>query len=124
MFTSFEHHTQPLLERNAFLRRVTRYAGAALGILTVSLALGIFGYHGFEQLPWIDAFLNAAMILGGMGPVDRLTTPAGKLFAGIYALFAGIVFLSAVGLFLAPILHRIQHRFHLELEAKNSGDEG
>jgi hypothetical protein len=74
------------------------------------------GYHLFEHLSWSDALLNASMILGGMGPVDRPQTLEGKLFASFYALFAGIVFLISVGVLLAPILHRFMHRFHLELD--------
>jgi hypothetical protein len=124
MFEPFEHRSQPLLSRAAFARRVVRYAGVAFGILVVSLVLGMLGYHWFEGMRWLDAFLNAAMILGGMGPVDQLKTAPGKVFAGAYALFAGIVFLGAVGVLLAPIIHRIQHRFHLELETEIRGGEG
>ena len=116
----FEHRTQPLLPRAAFARRVARHLGFAVGIIAVSLVLGVLGYHGFEGLSWLDATLNAAMILGGMGPVTPLSTDAGKLFASAYALFAGVVFLVAVGLFLAPIVHRFLHHFHLDLEGENS----
>ena len=87
-----------------------------LCIIGVSLALGIWGYHYFERLSWLDALLNAAMILGGMGPIDHPRSVGGKLFASFYALFAGIVFLVAVGVLLAPILHRFMHRFHLPLD--------
>lgn len=114
-----EAKTQPMLSRRAFARRLARFGLLAVGIIGVSLALGILGYHYFEGLPWLDALLNAAMILGGMGPVSYPLTVAGKLFASFYALFAGIVFLVAVGVLLAPILHRFMHRFHLELD----GDE-
>ena len=76
--------------------------------------LGMAGYEHFEQLPWRDAFLNAAMLLGGMGPVDPPRTDAGKLFAGLYALYAGLVFLIVVGLVLTPVLHRVMHKFHWE----------
>mgnify|MGYP001417837953 FL=1 len=72
----------------------------------------MLGYHTLVNLPWVDAFLNASMLLGGMGPIDPPTTSAGKLFAGIYALYAGLVFLVGVGVFLAPVIHRILHRFH------------
>lgn len=85
---------------------------AALGLLLFSLMLGVTGYEYYEQLPWRDAFLNAAMLLGGMGPVDAPQTDGGKLFAGMYALYAGLIFLVAVGLIFAPVVHRVMHKFH------------
>ena len=112
---------QPLLSRQAFARRIARFALLAIGIIAISLAIGIVGYHYFEHLGWSDALLNASMILGGMGPVDRPHTFEGKLFASFYALFAGIVFLISVGVLLAPILHRFMHRFHLELDVDDNG---
>src|SRR5687768_3765258 len=124
MLQRFEHRSEPLLSSGAFVRRVVHYAGIACGMIAFSLALGMAGYHQLERMAWIDAFLNAAMILGGMGPVDKLTTVAGKLFAGCYALFAGIVFLAAVGVLLAPIIHRLQHHFHLDIDAQDQGDAG
>lgn len=116
-----EARRQPLLPQAAFWRRLTRFALLASGIMIASLALGVMGYHYLEHLAWSDALLNASMILGGMGPVDRPQTLAGKLFASVYALFAGIIFLLAVGVLLAPILHRFMHRFHLELDVDDSG---
>ena len=116
----FEHHRQPLLPRRAFLRRVARFGGLALGIVVVSLTIGVLGYRLLGGLSWADALVNAAMILGGMGPVDRMGTLPGKLFAAFYALFSGIVFLVAVGVFLAPIVHRFMHRFHLDLDADDT----
>jgi hypothetical protein len=83
-----------------------------LGVATLALGMGI--YHWTEGLPWPDAFLNAAMLLGGMGPVDPVRTTAGKWLAGGYALFAGIVFLVLAGVMLAPVFHHVLHRFHLE----------
>lgn len=85
---------------------------AALALLLVSLALGMAGYQHYEQLPWRDAFLNSAMLLGGMGPVNAPRTDGGKVFAGLYALYAGLVFLVAAGLIFAPVVHRILHKFH------------
>jgi len=122
---AFEHHRQPLLSKKAFLIRVLRYGGFALGIVLGSLAVGIIGYHLTEGMGWLDALVNAAMILGGMGPVSELHSDGGKLFASLYALFSGIVFLMAVGVFLAPIVHRLYHRFHLELgmDEKNANRE-
>ncbi len=76
----------------------------------------MLGYRTFERLPWSDAFLNAAMLMGGMGPVDLLHTEAGKIFAGIYALYCGMVLIIAVGIFAAPLVHRFLHHFHLENE--------
>ena len=84
----------------------------ALGLLVFSLALGMWGYEHFESLPWPDSFLNTAMLLGGMGPVDPPHTEGGKIFAGLYALYAGLILIVAAGLFLAPVVHRIVHLFH------------
>ena len=83
-------------------------------LLSVSMAIGMWGYEHFESLAWRDAFLNSSMLLGGMGPVDPLKTPAGKLFAGFFALYAGVVFLFSAGLLIAPVAHRILHKFHWE----------
>jgi len=112
----FEHHRQKLLSRPAFYRRLARFAGAASLLVGLSWLIGILGYRALEGMSWIDATLNAAMILGGMGPVDPLHTNAGKLFASVYALFSGIVFLVAVGVLILPLLHRFLHQFHLEAE--------
>ena len=114
MKAMFEKKHHPLLPRRLFLRRMGVFAGAA-GLLVVgSWLIGILGYHILEGQSWIDATLNAAMILGGMGPVNPLKTDAGKLFAAFYAMFSGVVFLVAVGVLIAPILHRMFHHFHLE----------
>lgn len=112
----FEHRRQPLLTPREFLVRQVIYLLIAIGIIASSLLLGILGYHFFEGLAWIDALVNAAMLLGGMGPVNELHTTAGKLFASFYALYSGIVFLVSVGVILAPLYHRFLHRFHLEIE--------
>jgi hypothetical protein len=92
----------------------------ALLIVLASLAVGMGGYHAFEGLSWIDAFVNAAMILGGMGPVNELHTTVGKLFAGFYALYSGIVFLVVAGVLFAPVVHRFFHHFHLEISAADT----
>ncbi len=86
-------------------------------LLALSLGVGMLGYGHFEGLPWIDGFLNSAMLLGGMGPVNPPLTAAGKLFAGIYALYAGLVFIVTAALVVTPILHRVLHRFHLNEKA-------
>jgi hypothetical protein len=109
----YENHREPLASRRVFLGRLTRHAVGALSVALVTLGTGMAGYHWLEGLSWLDAYLNAAMILGGMGPIAVLHTRAGKLFAGSYALFAGLVFLVAVGVLLAPVAHRALHRFHL-----------
>lgn len=111
-----EHHHEPLLPRRAFLGRMARFAVWALALILVALSIGVLGYHCLEGMPWIDALLNASMILGGMGPVDALHTPAGKVFASCYALLSGLLFLAAAGVLFAPIVHRFLHRFHLDLD--------
>ena len=119
----FERRQEPLLPRPAFVRRFLKFALAALAIIVVSLGVGILGYHLLGGLSWLDSFLNAAMILGGMGPVSELKTPGAKLFAACYALYSGIVFLVSVGVLLAPLLHRFLHHFHLEEHARaDKGD--
>src|SRR5438128_2168428 len=110
----YEHRHAPLATRETFVRRMARSAGLAMGLIGGSLAWGMWGYSHYEGLHWRDAFLNAAMLLGGMGPVEIPQTPGGKLFAGIYALYAGMVVLVAASILLAPGLHRFLHRFHLE----------
>jgi hypothetical protein len=114
----FEHHKKPLLSRKEFIRRQVRYAEFALIILLFSVGIGTVGYHGFGNLPWIDAFLNACMILAGMGPVDHLEPSAGKLFAAFYALFSGISFITFVGVLFAPVYHRFLHKLYLDIEKK------
>lgn len=95
---------------------MARMAGLALALVVLALLLGAAGYHVFEGMSWLDATLNAAMILTGMGPVDHVKTTGGKVFAIAYALFSGVVFLSSVALILAPIGHRVLHHFHIESE--------
>ena len=113
---SFEHHKKPLLPKKDFLHRQLRYAGFSFLILLGSLFLGMTVYHISGDLAWIDAFLNAAMILTGMGPVDRLETSGGKIFAACYALFSGIAFLTFAGILFAPAYHRFLHKLHLDIE--------
>ena len=110
----YEHHSQRLLPRREFFARWARHVGVVTILVLVSLAMGMAGYMGFEHLGWQDAFLNAAMLLGGMGPVNAPVSSGGKLFAGVYALYAGLFFIVAAGVILAPVLHRMIHRFHLE----------
>jgi hypothetical protein len=110
----FEHKSDPLLSPRAFLGRLATSAGIGMAIVAVSLLIGMVGYHELERLNWLDAFLNASMLLGGMGPTDPIHTPAGKLFAGLYALYCGLAVLAVAGLIFAPVFHRFLHRFHLE----------
>ena len=110
----YEHRSQQLVGRRTFLRRVGRHALVAVAIILGSLAVGVAGYRETEGLEWVDALLNASMILGGMGPVNSLHSTPGKLFASFYALYAGIIFVLTTGILFAPFLHRFLHRFHLE----------
>lgn len=108
----YESKTHPPIPPEMFIKRVLLHAAAAMALLVLSLAFGMAGYEYFEHLPWRDAFLNAAMLMGGMGPVDPPRTDAGKLFAGLFALYAGLVFLVAAGLIFTPVVHRLMHKFH------------
>jgi hypothetical protein len=110
----YEHRTEPLLPWNRFLKRVAVALAIAFTILGFALLVGTFGYRYFAELDWIDALLNASMILAGMGPIAEMTDTPAKLFATFYALFSGVVFLSGVGILMSPLLHRILHHFHLE----------
>jgi hypothetical protein len=112
----YESRHQPVLPRRQFARRLARNVTAAALLIGVSLAGGMAGYHYIEGMEWIDAFANAAMILSGMGPLSPLQTWGGKLFAGLYALYSGLVLVAATGIILAPIVHRLLHRFHAEIE--------
>jgi hypothetical protein len=120
----YEHHSQPLLPRRLFLRRLLKHIVAAAAFLSVGLAIGVLGYHLFEHLSWLDSLLNASMILGGMGPVSELQTRAGKVFASLYAIFSGIFFLLVAGIVIAPIFHRILHRLHLDADIQEDDSDG
>lgn len=110
----YETRRQPLLRPAAFLSRLLRHLAAVVVLLAGSLAIGMAGYMRFEGLSALDAFLDTAMLLGGMGPVHLPRTDAGKLFAGIFALYAGLVFIATAALVLGPVAHRLLHRFHLD----------
>ena len=114
----YEAKVHPLIPRERFVRRVLLHFAAALAVLSVSLALGMVGYEYFEHLPWRDAFMNAAMLLGGMGPVNSPMTDGGKIFAGLYALYCGLVFLIVVAIIITPVVHRVMHKFHWDSEVK------
>ncbi len=110
----YETRRQPLIARAAFLRRLAGHVAAALALIAGSLALGMAGYMHLEGLSALDAFLETAMLLGGMGPLSSPVTAAGKLFAGLFALYAGLVFIATAALLLGPVVHRVLHRFHLD----------
>lgn len=114
MWSRFEHRTAPLLPAARFVRRVVAHFLAALLMMALALGIGVLGYRWTEQMTWLDALLNAAMILGGMGPVSPLASDAGKLFAAFYALFSGVVFLVVASIVVSPLAHRLLHRLHLE----------
>ena len=112
----FESKHEGLIPFRIFLSRLGRSIGVSIAIVVFSLILGGLGYHYFGDLPWVDAFLNASMILTGMGPVDPMRSTGGKVFATLYALYSGIAFLTMMAVVLAPVLHRFLHKFHLEDE--------
>ena len=108
----YEARGDPVVPRARFVARMARHAAAAAALVFGSLFMGMTGYVYFEHLSWLDAFVDASMLLGGMGPVHNPQTSGGKLFAGLYALYSGLVFLVTVGVVLAPLLHRALHKFH------------
>src|SRR5882724_4744389 len=112
--TGFEHRQQPVISRRGFFARMLVAIGLWMILTAAGLAIGIAGYAGFEGMSFVDAYVNAAMILSGMGPLGELKTTAGKVFAGSYAIFSGLVIVIASGFVLAPIFHRVLHRFHVE----------
>ena len=116
----FEHKREPLILMREFRSRMLRSLALAGSVIGGSLLIGIAGYHWLGGLRWIDALVDASMILGGMGPVNEIRTTAGKLFASAYALYSGIALLTSVGVLFAPVLHRFLHHFHLEEEAKRA----
>jgi|SRR5437762_2189558 hypothetical protein len=120
---SFEPANKPLLSAKKFYRRLFNNFLIALLFILISLSIGIGGYMFFADMNFTDALLNASMILGGMGPVDTLHPTSAKLFASFYALFSGITFLSTVVVLVAPIVHRVMHRFHLETEEDEQKEE-
>lgn len=119
----FEHKTEKLLPLSEFVMRMARSVGLCAAVLVFSLVLGSAGYHHFCELSWIDALLNASMILTGMGPVDPTRSMPAKLFAAAYALYSGVAFLTIMATLIAPLAHRFMHKFHLEEESDKSADE-
>jgi hypothetical protein len=117
LFT-YERRRQRPLSPARFARRLLSHMAVAIGLVAFSLGIGMWGYESFEHLAWRDAFLNSAMLLGGMGPVNNPLSSGGKLFAGCYALYCGLIFLLVAGLLLGPVVHRVLHRFHWEDEGR------
>jgi len=110
----FERRHERLAPLGVFIRRMLSSLGIALGMILVALAIGIAGYHWIAGFNWIDSQLEASMILAGMGPVNPLTTDCAKVFASVYALFSGLVFIGIMGVVLTPLAHRMMHKFHLD----------
>jgi len=117
----YERRHEPLLSRRGFMARLMRHALVAGGLIAASLGVGTIGYRTLGGLEWVDAFENASMILTGMGPVSPMLSVAAKLFASGYALFSGIVFVTCVGVVLAPTVHRLLHHFHFEEDDERNG---
>jgi TRAP-type C4-dicarboxylate transport system permease small subunit len=114
----YERRDDPLLPRPRFYRRLARSVSWGIGLIVGSLVIGMAGYHFLGGFDWLDSFLNASMILSGMGPIGELKTPAVKLFAGIYAIYSGVALISTTAVIFAPIIHRAIHRFHLQDEKR------
>ena len=110
----FETRHQKLARRPTFIRRLLHSLLLGWAAIVLAQFIGMLGYHYFEKMTWVDAFVNAAMILSGMGPLGPLATDGGKIFAGFYALFSGLAFILIIGIIFAPVLHRLFHKFHLE----------
>lgn len=109
----YEHYKQPLLSPREFLVRMLQHGGWALLLLGISMTVGVLGFHFFSNQLWIDALLNSAMLLGGMGPIGDMGPTAGKLFATFFAIYSGLVFIAASGILFTPVFHRVIHKFHL-----------
>ncbi|HEX3070380.1 MAG TPA: hypothetical protein VHX14_17565 [Thermoanaerobaculia bacterium] len=118
----YENRREKLLTRAEFALRVLWHFSFGVGAAAISLAAGVLGYRYLAGLSWVDSLLNASMILGGMGPVDTLTTDGAKIFASLYALFSGLVFIGLLGVLLAPFIHRLMHRLHMD-ESNTKSDE-
>lgn len=120
--TKYEHHSKPLLPRRKFFQRLAWSVLLGAALVAISLAGGMSGYHFFERLSWLDAFVNASMILSGMGPLANPQSVGGKLFAGLYALYSGLFLILVAGVVFAPVVHRFLHRFHID-ESNDSADQ-
>ena len=110
----YEHRGQTPLTRRHFITRLGQHAAIGAVLVAISVAVGMLGYHYFAGFTWVDSFLNASMLLGGMGPIGDLPNDTSKIFAALFALYSGLVFILLAGLMIAPIFHRVLHRFHFE----------
>jgi hypothetical protein len=110
----YEHKSQPLISKSQYYSRIYRSLWLFFALLSISLAIGVLGYHFFAKLAWLDSLHNASMILSGMGPVAEIKTVSGKLFSSFYALFSGVAFITNIGLLLTPVVHRFFHKMHVE----------
>lgn len=119
----YERRREPLMTFTRFMLRMAAHMVVAIMLLMISLAIGVWGFMSFDALAPIDALLNSSMLLTGMGPVSDPSSDAGKLFATFYALYAGLIFLAAAGIFFAPILHRFLHHFHLEMAEEDAAQD-
>jgi ABC-type glycerol-3-phosphate transport system permease component len=117
----YERRHEKLAPRSVFVRRIIASLIVALGLIMLALFIGICGYHFLAGFNWLDSFLEASMILGGMGPVNQLTTDAAKVFASIYALFSGLILIALMGIILSPVAHRVMHKFHVDEKDVNKG---
>ena len=115
-----ESKHQPLAPLSVFRRRILKSVLLGMGILFICLLIGILGYHYTAGIPWLDAMHNACMILSGMGPVVNITTNSGKIFSSFYALFSGVIFITNIGVILAPAIHRFFHRLHVPPDSERS----
>jgi hypothetical protein len=118
----FEHHQEPMASTATFMVRLAGSLMAAIVLIALSLGIGVWGYHTFEGMSYIDAFANASMILSGMGPLSPMATSEGKIFAGLYALYSGFALLTVTAVTLAPIVHRFLHRLHIDVEEPTDKD--
>lgn len=109
----YEHYKQPLLTPREFVKRMTQHGGWALILVGGSLLIGVLGFHYLSNQLWIDALLNSAMLLGGMGPVGDMGPTSGKLFASAFAIYAGLIFIASAGILFTPVFHRMMHKLHL-----------
>jgi hypothetical protein len=122
LFPEFEHRNQPVLKSRQFLVRLAYSTFIGLVLIAISLLVGMIGYHQLEHMTWLDSFLDASMLLGGMGPIHTPVTSGGKLFAGMYALYCGLAVIAVAGVMLAPVVHRLLHKLHVE-SGKQGGNE-
>jgi len=115
----FERRHEELASTSEFAKRMIAFVGIALGLIGIALSIGVLGYHRLAGFGWVDSLLEASMILGGMGPVNPLSTDGAKIFASMYALFSGLIFIAVMGVILSPVVHRLMHKFHIDEEDRD-----